>query len=408
MKRIVYALAAVLLIAMGSGCEWQSSAAVESRPGSQAATPVAVTRISRHDLARELELSAEFRPYQEIDLHAKVSGYLKSIPVDVGDHVRQGQLLAVLEVPEMDQDLVQASSAMKRSRLDVERAKGEVLRAESNLKIRKLSYDRLAGVAKSRPDLIAQQEIDDAAAHLSDAEAQMSAARANQAATEEQVKATTAVKDRIDTMMGYLRITAPFSGVITERSGDTGALVQAGTASQTQAMPVVRLSQVDRLRLVLPVPESVVPRIRLGSPVEVRVDALNRVIQGRVARFNGRLDGATRTMDTEVDVSNPGFIIKPGMFGSATLQLDRRQNVLAAPVQAVTGKAGSASIMIVNQEERLEERRVETGLETPNLIEITSNLREGELVVIGNRSILKSGVRVKPNLIDSASASGVH
>jgi RND family efflux transporter MFP subunit len=359
-------------------------------------------------LARELELSAEFRPYQEIDLHAKVSGYLKTIMVDVGDHVTKGQLLAVLEVPEMDQDLAQAASTVKRSSLEVQRAKSEVQRAESNLNIRKLSYDRLAAVVKSRPNLIAQQEIDDAEARLRDAEAQLASARAHMGATEEQVTASTTGKDRMDTMLSYLRISAPFAGVITQRRGDPGALVQAGTASQTQAMPVVRLSQIDRLRLVLPAPESVVPRIRIGSPVEVRVEALNRVFQGRVARFAGRLDSATRTMETEVDLQNPGHVIKPGMFGNASLRLDRRDNTIAVPVQAIAEKGGSSSVMVVNSDGHLEERHVETGLETPEFVEVKSNLRDGELVVMGNRSSLKPGTRVETKLMDRSSAPRVH
>jgi RND family efflux transporter MFP subunit len=308
----------------------------------------------------------------------------------------------------MDQDLAQAASTVKRNSLEVQRAKSEVQRAESNLKIRQLSYDRLAGVSKSRPHLIAQQEIDDSEARLRDAEAQLASARAHMGATEEQVTASTTVKDRVDTMLGYLRISAPFAGVITQRRGDPGALVQAGTASQTQAMPVVRLSQIDPLRLVLPVPESVVPRIRIGSPVEVRVEALNRVFQGRVARFTGRLDSATRTMETEVDLQNPGHVIKPGMFGNALLRLDRRDNTIAVPVQALSEKGGSSSVMVVNADGQLEERRVEIGLETPDLVEVKSNLRDGELVVIGNRSSLKPGTRVEAKLMDRPSAQRVH
>jgi RND family efflux transporter MFP subunit len=401
--------AALSLAATGlCSCGGSGAAAAESASAPPPATAVSVARVTRHDLARELELSAEFRPYQEIDLHAKVSGYLKTILVDVGDQVKQGQLLAVLEVPEMNQDLAQAASNVKRNSLEVERAKGEVQRAESNLNIRKLSFDRLAGVAQARPHLIAQQEIDDAEARLRDAEAQVAAARANMAATEEQVTASTVGRDRIDTMLSYLRITAPFSGVITQRRGDPGALVQAGTASQTQAMPVVRLSQVDRLRLVLPVPESVVPRIRIGSPVEVRVEALNRVFQGRVARFTERLDSATRTMETEVDLSNPGLAIKPGMFGNASLRLDRRENALAVPVQAIAEKAGAATVMVVNAKNQLEQRTVETGLETPDLIEVKSNLREGDLVVIGNRSSLKAGTLVTAKPIEPISSSQTH
>lgn len=369
---------------------------------------VAVAKVTRQDLAKDLELAAEFRPYQEIDLHAKVSGYLKSIHVDVGDRVRKGQLIALLEVPEMAQDMVQAAAVAKRSTLDVERVRGEVQRAESALRIRKLSYDRLAGVLKARPNLIARQEIDDSAAKLSDAEAQLSAVRAALAVTEQQVSVSRASEERTGTMMSYLRITAPFDGVITERRGDTGALVQAGTSSSTQAMPVVRLSQIERLRLVLPVPESIVPRIRIGSVVEVRVDSLNRVFHGRVSRFAGRLDTGTRTMQTEVDIPNSGYAVMPGMYGYASLQLERSQDALGVPVQAVSGHGETATVMIVNGRSQLEERKVKTGIETPNIIEILSGLQENDMVVLGSRSRLKAGVTVQPKLVERPTAGGSH
>jgi RND family efflux transporter MFP subunit len=403
MKPMVFAVVAVLPAVLFSGCGGRDVGAAAPENPAESAAPVAVARIARHNLARELELASEFRPYQEIDLHAKVSGYLKTISVDVGDRVRKGQLLAELEIPEMAQDLAQASATVKRTALEVNRARGEMQRAEATLSFRKVSYERLESVAKARPGLIARQEIDDAAARLAEASAQLDAARAGLAASEEAVRAVTATQERTSTMIAYTRITAPFSGIITQRGADVGALVQAGTSSQ--APPLVRLSEVDVLRLILPVPEAVVSRIRLGSSVEVRVDTLNRVIQGRVARFNGRLDANTRTMETEVDIANPDNAIKPGMFGYAKLRLDRRQNAIAAPVQSVRGAVGSRTVLVVGEGKRLEERPVETGLETPSLIEITSNLREGDLVVVGSRSH-KPGARVEPKLVEAAGSGG--
>jgi RND family efflux transporter MFP subunit len=394
------------LALIAAGCRGAPDVAAGSERGRP--TPVAVAAVTRQDLTRELELAAEFRPYQEIDLHAKVSGYLKSVHVDVGDRVRQGQLLAVLEVPEMAQDLAHASSNAKRATLEVERAKGDLRRAESALNIRKLSYERLQGVLKQRPNLIAQQEIDDAEARFTDAQAQLMAAQAGLAASEEQVTAAQANKERIETMLTYLRITAPFAGVITQRRGDPGALVQAGTASHTQAMPVVRLSQIDRLRLVLPVPESIVPRVRLGAPVEIRVDTLNRIFQGRIARFSGRLETATRTMETEVDIPNPGRTLMPGMYGYASLRLDRRDDTLAVPVQAISRQGERATAMVVNSGNTLEERPVEIGLETPELLEVVSGLAENDRVVLGNRSRLKAGMAVEAKLVERTANAREH
>lgn len=407
--RIVPGVLAGATALLLSGCGSQHRAAAD--PGNtelNTATPVSVAKVTRQDLARELELAAEFRPWQEIDLHAKVSGYLKSIPVDVGDHVRQGQLIAVLEVPEMTQELAQASGSARRTALEVERAQSDVKRAETAAQIRKLSYDRLAEVIKTRPNLIAQQEIDNALARYNEAQAQLSSARAAAAAMEEQVNIANATKERVQTMMSYSRISAPFSGVITQRRGDPGALVQAGTASHTQALPVVRLSQIDRLRLVLPVPESVVPRIKPGDPVEIRVDTLGKVFQGKISRFTGRLDSATRTMETEVDLPNPAGAIKPGMYGYATLRLDQRQHAVAVPVQAVSGHGPEATVMAVDSNQRLQERKIVAGIETPNMIEVLSGLQESEMVVIGNRNRLKPGMLVNPKLMEAPATSRSH
>lgn len=395
---------AVLTAVCLTGCSDSVPARVEARE--EASIPVAAVRVQRQDLSRSAELAAEFRPFQEVDVHAKVAGYLKKIYVDVGDRVTQGQLLGLLEIPEYGEELAQASASEKRSELDVIRGSSEVTRAQSALDLQKLSYERLLSVSKARPNLIAQQEIDTAAARFREAEAQLATAKAALAATEQQVKVSTAARSRVNTMMSYLRITAPFSGTVTKRYADNGAMIQAGTASQTQAMPIVRISQTDTLRLTLPVPESLVARIRVRSPVEVRVDSLQRVFQGKVTRFSGRLDSATRTMETEVDIPNRGGIILPGMYGYASLVLDRTADAVAVPVQAIAGHNTKPTVLVVNRENRLEERPVTLGMETPSLVEIKSGLRDNELVVIGNRSGLTPGKSVQVKLLNAADVKG--
>jgi RND family efflux transporter MFP subunit len=397
MHRLASHRRAVLLIAAAAAAPSCSTRA-DSAPAPDSGRPVAVERVRRDDLARRLELAAEFRPDQEVDLHAKVAGYLKAIHVDVGDRVVKGQLIAELEAPEMAQELAQADATLKRAQIDVERARSEVTRSEAQARIRRVSFDRLSSVLEARPNLVAQQEIDDANARVQDGDAQLSAARAALTAAEEQVRISQASRERLQTLLTYLRITAPFAGTITRRLADPGAMIQAGTASHVQAMPVVQLSQVDHLRLVLPVPESVVPRVRTDAPIEVRVDALQRVFQGRVSRFSGKLDSSTRTMDTEVDLPNLDGVIKAGMFGSATLVLDQRDDVLTIPVQALAGRAAPVKVLVVGADRRLEERQVEIGLETPDRVEVRAGLRDGDLVVVGARSNLRPGTAVDPKV----------
>jgi len=379
---------------------------VESNDKAPDKVKVAVAKVVREDLSSQLEMAAEFRPYQEIKVHAKIAGFVKEILVDVGDHVRAGQLLATLEIPELAEDLDQALASVSRNEAEVNRAREELRRAESAHEAAHLSYTRLASVLQSRPSLVAQQEIDDALARDRGGEAQVAGAKAGLVVTEEQVRVSKANVSKARTLQSYSRITAPFPGVISKRYADKGAMIQAGTASQSQAMPVVELSQDDRLRLVLPVPESIVPSVRIGAPVEVRVPALGRSYQGKVARFTGKVESATRTMETEVDVFNPALELKPGMYAYVTLSLDRKDAALAVPLQAVSSKEGKVTVLVVKQPGILEECAVVLGIETPTKAEIISGLKENELVVVGSRSQLKAGQAVDPKLTVMAEATG--
>lgn len=402
-------------------CLWASSCAKEIKSASTSnadatsslstsseAITVAVTKVLQEDLSQTLTLAAEFRPEQEIDLHAKVAGYVREIKVDVGDRVRQGQLIAMLEVPEFKDDLMQATTTKKRSESDVVRAQSEVRRAQSVYDAANLTYTRLAAVAKARPNLIAQQEIDEALAKVQVAEAQIATAKASLAVAEDGVKMQEALIERVNTMAAYTTITAPFAGVVTKRFADKGSMIQQGTASQSQAMPVVRLSQISHLRLVLPVPESVVPRIRIGRVVQVKVPSLNQTFTGRVARFAEKVDAATRTMETELDVPNPRLVLKPGMYAYADLELDKKSNAVTVPVQTINRKENKTTVMVVTAQKKLEVREIVTGMETPESVEVVSGLNAGEMVVIGNTSQLKAGQPVEPKETVIGETKGGH
>jgi RND family efflux transporter MFP subunit len=365
---------------------------------------VAVAKCERADLARDLVLTAEFRPYQEVDVMAKVAGYVKQINVDIGDRVREGQLLATLEVPEMADDLARAAAAVKRNTAELERAKQELRRANSAHEIAHLTADRLAGVMKTRPGLVAQQEVDDARSRDLVAEAQVEAAKSALAAAEEQVRVAEAEQARTKTIFEYTQVTAPFTGVVTKRYADTGSMIQAGTASQTQAMPVVRLSQNSLLRLILPVPESAVPTVHVGQPVEVKVPSLNRTFPGKVVRFADKLNLSTRTMDTEVDVPNPDLVLIPGMYATVSLTLQQRNDALAIPLTAIGGSDQKPTVFLVRPDGTVEERAVTLGLETANRVEVRAGLSEGDLVVIGSRNQIHPGQQVSPKLVEMAAA----
>ena len=391
MKRVV-AVSVLLLSAGGAAC---SRSNVHAAAGAEVPS-VAAAPVTRADLSQVLTIAAEFRPYQEIDVHAKVAGYLQKIPVDVGDHVSEGALLALLEVPELQDELKQDRASIDRAAEEVKRAQADLARAESAHQIAHVSSERLVAAGKERPKLIAQQDLDDAASRDQQAEAQVATAKASIAAAQGQLAFANANADKTQTLVGYTRITAPFTGVITRRYADKGAMIQAGTASQTQAMPVVRLSQVDVLRLTIAVPESAVPRIHLKAPVTVRVPAIGRTFPGTVSRFAERLDPETRTMLVEVDVPNPSGELVPGMNADASIVLRQVTGALTVPIEAVDRSGAESRVFVVADGNRVESKTVRVDLETADRAAITGDLAPGALVVIGSRDQLKPGTVVSP------------
>jgi RND family efflux transporter MFP subunit len=367
---------------------------------------VAVVKAARADVSTDLVLTAEFAPFQEVDVMAKVSGYIKQINVDIGDRVHEGQLLATLEIPEMQDDLTRAAAAIEEANAELATARDELQRAESAHDMAHLSYSRVLDVSKREPGLVPQQEVDEAHSRDLMAEAQVSAAKSHITACEQRIRVAQAEQARFKTLYQYAVITAPFTGVVTKRYANSGSLIQAGTASQSQAMPVVRLSQNGLLRLALPVPESAVPSIHLGEHVEVRVPALHRSFPGLVARFSDEVDQSTRTMKTEVDVPNPSLVLVPGMYAEVDLVTEQRRNVLTVPVEAVDGSGISARVFTVQPSGAIQIVPVRLGIETARRIEILSgDLKDGDEVVVGSRAGLKDGNKVQPRVIHLAGDS---
>lgn len=395
--------AIALLLGLLSGCGRATKA---SGGDSANALSVAVAKTARRNLSSTLDIASEFEPYQEINVYAKVSGYIQSLDVNWGTHVKRGQLLAVLEIPELQQQLQLDEATVKRGEQDLARANEELSRAKSTYNVAHLTYTRLAGVQKTRPELVAQEEVDVAQGKDLEASAGVSAAQDSLAGSEQELVAAKASFAKDKAIYGYARITAPFGGVVTEIDAYSGALLPAGTSSNKGDQALCHLAQDDVLRLVIPVPESAVPDIRRGGEVQVRVPVLNKTFQGTVARVSDQLDLSTRTMHTEIDVPNPRLEIIPGMYAEASLVLKERPNTLSVPVQAVEHQGATATILLVNSENQLQERQVQLGIETPDQVEVLSGLNENDLVVVGNRSQLRAGMTVRPRLISNAPSSG--
>ncbi len=372
---------------------------VRARSGSPAAVTVGVTKVARKSLQRQITLSSELVPFQEIDVYAKESGFVKNLYVDYGSRVQAGQLMAILEIPELEAQLQVDQSAIKNATDEVSRAQHQLKRYQAMYTALHLEYTRLNGVFESQPGLVAQQEVDNAQGKDLAAASEVDSAESSLAAAQSELLVGKSRLIHDQALFAYARITAPFAGVVTQRYANLGTLMQAGTNSSTQSMPLVRLSQDDLFRLVIPVPESSVRYIRVNDPVDVHVPSLNRSFPGKVARFSVDVQEDTRTMHTEVDVPNPGRLLMPGMYAETTLTLEAKDNVLSVPLEAVNHEGDQATVYIVSPTGKVEDRVITVGLETSTDAEVVSGLAEGESVIVSDRSGLKPGQEVRPQIV---------
>ncbi|MGA7852948.1 MAG: efflux RND transporter periplasmic adaptor subunit [Candidatus Acidiferrales bacterium] len=392
-----FALLVVAAIVAGCGGAHNASADNPSN-----APHAAVVKVERRNLANTLEIASEFLPYQEVDVYAKVSGYIQKLYVDWGTHVKQGQLLAVLEIPELQQQLQQDEASMRRSEQEVARAHEEQSRAESAYNVAHITYTRLADVQKSRPELVAQQEIDVAQGKDLEASAGVSSAKDSLAAAEQALLSSKASLAKDQALFSYARMTAPFDAVVTQIYAYTGALLPAGTSSNKGDSALCHLSQNNLLRLVIPVPERAVPDIHDGQTLEVDVSALKKTFTGKIIRYSDQIDPNTRTMHTEVNVPNANFELVPGMYASVKIPLQSASNVLTVPVQAIslTG-TGQGTALVVNSTNHLERREVKLGLQSSTDVEVLSGIKENELVVFGEQNQFKEGELVSPKVVEA-------
>src|SRR5215469_3119277 len=378
-----------------TSCSGSSDKPVEA----SGAVRVGVVNVVRKSLGRQLMLSSELVPFQEIDVYAKESGYVKKLGVDYGSHVKAGEVMAVLEIPELEAQLEEDQAQIKNASNEVVRAQHELGRYQAQYRALHLEYTRLNGVFQSQPGIVAQQEVDDAQGKDLAAASQVDAGQAALDAAQSQLSVAKAKLSHDQTLFDYSKLTAPFSGVVTQRYANLGTLMQAGTGSSTQAMPLVRLSEDDLFRLVIPVPESYVRFIRMGDGVDVHVPSLNRTFPGKVARFSVDVREDTRTMHTEVDVRNRDHVLVQGLYAEANLVLEHKEDIPAIPLQAVNHEGDKTTVFVVTGTNQLEDRPVRLGIQTANDAEVVAGLHEGEMVVVSDRAGLKAGEKVSPQMV---------
>ncbi len=387
------------------------SACHSDRSNAATASEIPSARVAvakRGDITHVLTLAGQFQPYQTVDVHPKVSGYMKKINVDIGDMVHQGETLAVLEVPELKAQVEQTSFEQKQSQQEITLAQHEIDSAEALHAALHAASERLRQAAATRPGLIAQQELDDAQAKDLSSQAHVDAAKASMAAAQQRAEASRADNERVQALENYTNVIAPISGVVIWRYADTGALIQGGITSNDSALPIVRLSQSTLLRLRIPVPEDDVQFVHQGDLLNVRVDAVGRSFTGKVVRFTRSVNFETRTMETEVDVDNKDLSIAPGMYANSMLQLAATKNVVTIPIEALVLNAQrQQTVYVLDSNGHIHVRQVTVGLEGSKLAEIKDGLSPGDRVILGGQEKYQDGEAVTPVLASTQASETV-
>jgi RND family efflux transporter MFP subunit len=401
------AVAFALCTALGISSCHSGGSNSEANAATMPSARVAVAQ--RGDISHVLTLAGQFQPYQVVDVHPKVSGYMKRINVDIGDIVHQGETLAILEVPELKAQLQGTGFQLKQSQEEIARAQHEVASAEALNSALHAESDRLQQAAATRPGLIAQQELDDAKAKDLNSEAQVDAAKSALAAAQQHAEAARSDNERVQALEDYTTVTAPIAGVVIWRFADTGALIQGGTNSNDQALPIVRLSQSGLLRLRVPVPEDDIKFVHVGDSLQVRVDAINRSFTGKIVRFTRDVNFETRTMETEVDVDNKDLSIAPGMYANTALDLARANNVVTIPTEAlVLNSRQQETVYVLDSGNRIHIRNVQVGLEGQKLASIISGLNVGDRVIVGGQEKYQENELVSPVLTSEPPSETFH
>lgn len=398
-------LIVVVIVILLAGFWWMHDRREENANQEHASTEgqglsAAVAVVRRQPAITSITLPGVFQAYQDILVHAKVSGYVKKINVDIGDIVHTGEVLAVLEVPELEAQVQSANAAVARDKAEIERTKNDVARAEAVHTALHAEYVRLSGAAATRPGLIAQQELDDAQAKDLSSQAQIDAAKSAYAGAIERYSMAQSDLQRYQALFAYTFVRAPFDGVVTFRYADTGALLAAGTSEDSSALPLVRLAQSNLLRLRMPVPESNANFMQIGGPATVRVQATGETIQAKIVRFTRSMDRNTRTMLTEVDIPNKDLHLSPGMYANTTFPLKDHPDALSIPIDGVV-EGDNPYVLLVDANNRVVKRSVVLGIQGPNRYEVVSGVKEGDRVIVGNQSNYQPGQLVTPSPTDT-------
>lgn len=361
---------------------------VDSRPRVEVVHPRRVT------LAQRLQTNATLAAFEKADLFAKVTGYLSDVRVDIGDHVKAGQVLAVLDIPELEQQLAENEAQLASKQSALETARRQVDHDRANRTLQDITLKRQEALFKDQ--WVPAQMVDQTHADAAVAKANVGVAKANRTLAAHQIDLAAATVEKTKALLAYSQIVAPFDGVVARRLVNRGDLVQAPTG--TLMRPLFTVQRIDTIRVFCDVPENDVPHLHIGDPAIVKPSGFDgKPFIGKATRFSLRLDPETRNMRTEIDLPNPEERLYPGMYAEVLLEMNRHPDALTVPAAAV-GSDGDGRFIyaVILLDNRIARLAIKSGLTDEGRIEVTAGLSEETSVVMDIKSAPPPGTAVQP------------
>jgi multidrug efflux pump subunit AcrA (membrane-fusion protein) len=367
---------------------------------------VNVAKVKKSPPTSELLLPGSTIPVTEAYVYARAAGYVKKRYVDIGDHVKAGQIMAEIDAPDLDQQVLQAEAALSQSRAAVVQLQASVDQARSQ--------EHLASVTNARwktlveRGVLSKQEGDQRQAELDNATAVVHVAEANVKAGQDNVRAAEANLNRLKELQSYKSVRAPFTGVVTSRSIDTGSLISATGSGQgtpalgsfsagTSTSELFRVAQSDVLRIIVNVPQNYAASIRLGMPAKLTLqENASRKYDGKVTRTANAIDQNTRTLLTEVQVVNKDGSLLPGMYANLQFVGERMNPPLLIPGDSLVVRSNGPQVAVIGEGGKVHFQAVSLGRDYGAEIEVTGGLTGGETVIINPGDDVREGQQVKP------------
>ncbi len=363
--------------------------AAESRSSSQSLIEVNVAEVKRSSAQTSLVLPGSIEAVTEAPVLARASGYIVKRLVDIGDRVGAGQVLAVIEAPEIDQQILQAKAQVDQSTSGIQQAQANLVQGQANLQLAAVTKDRWQKLFDK--GVVSRQENDTYRAQWAAQQASVDALEKAVAAARSNLGAAQANLARWNDLQSYQTVRAPFAGVITLRNVDTGVLVTEGSTL------LFRIAQTDRLRIYLNVPQADASSVRRGQKATLAIpDLAGRKFPCEVTRTADALDPSSRTLLVEVQASNSGGLLLPGMYAQVDLAVPRKEPPLAIPGDTLVVRDNVTQVAVVSRDGTVHFQRIQLGRDFGDRLEVLSGLEPGQLLAVNPSDSVRDGVKVKP------------